>query len=133
MVLHGFLSFMLFVGAQALDSQDGILRPAIAFFLDDELLLPQGVVKRVALLDGGIAVPLGLIHAVTVRELFQQVLDLPFHVGGWFFGAAAKIHVVLDLQPAQLVFEHVEFFVNGQSGSSSPGSGSRRAFTRNIP
>src|ERR1051326_2551555 len=132
MMLQLFLCFMFFVRSQALDSQHRILRAAIAFFFDDELLLPERVIERIALLDGGIAEPLGIIHAVAVRKLLEQVLDFPFDIGWWFLGAPAKIHVILDLQPAQLVFEQVKFFVNCQSGSSIPGSGSLQgAFRRN--
>ena len=117
-MFHGLLRLMLFVCSQALDSQHCILWAAVSFFLDHELLLPKSGIEGVALLDSGIAESLSVIHAIAIRKLLEQVLDLPLDVRRRFFGAPAKVHVVLNLQPAQLIFEQVKFFVNRQSGRS---------------
>src|SRR5258708_20900264 len=115
MVLEGRLGGVLFVGAQALDSQHGILRPAVAFFLDFELLLPQRRKERVALLDGIETKALREVQPLPVRKLSQQVLYPPFDIGRRFFRSAAKENVVFDLQPADILFEQRQFFVGCHS------------------
>src|SRR5947209_15607324 len=126
--------FMLLVRAQSLNPQHRILRPAVSFFLDQQFLLPQCVVKRVTLLEGGVTEPLSVIHAVSIGKSLEQVSDLPFDLARRLLGPAAKVHVVLHLQAAKLVFQQRKFVIDCQSGRSSTSSSrAREVFRRNIP
>src|SRR5581483_4085567 len=105
-----------------LDREQRVLRTAIAFFFDPELLLPKAVVDGEFLLDRAEFKALAIAQAPTIAELFQCRLDSPLQLGRRLFGASAKEDVVLDLQPPDVVIELGEFFVDRHSGTQrSPG------------
>src|SRR5579859_491357 len=134
LMLQFLLRLVFFVRADALYAQDGVLRPAVAFFLDQQLLLPQRVIKRIALLDGGVTKSLGVVHATPALDLLEQRLDLPLDVGRRLLRPAAKVHVVLHLEPAKLVFQQRQIFIDCQSGRSKSVVGMPRvSLTRTIP
>src|ERR1700746_3701905 len=97
---EGLLRCMLLVRPQALNAKDGILRPAIALFLDLELLLPQSGKESVALLDSIKTEPLAGVHIGPIGILPQHVSDLPLRLRRRLLCPSTEIHVVLDLEPA---------------------------------
>jgi len=114
------LGLVLFFGAHALHGEKRILRAAIAFLADTGLLAPQIAVDGVALRHFVITVTLGKTHAAAVGEFAQQGEYLPLDIGGRTLGRVAEVDLILDLQPAQLSLEHVQFFIGGHW--ESPGN-----------
>src|SRR5262249_53360954 len=124
--------FMLLLVAQALNAEHGVLGTAVTFFFDLELLLPQRVVERIALLDGIEAETLAEVQPAAVRILAQQVLDFPFGVSRWFLRSPAEVDVILHLEAAHLVFQYGKFFIHSQEKNSLPGGFQARR-KRTIP
>src|SRR5438105_15293772 len=109
----------MLVNAQSLNPEDRVLRPAIAFILDLELLLPQPIEERIFLDNGVVLEALGKVHLVAVTVFLDQRLHAPLSIGRRLLGSAAKEHVVLDLEASHGLFQQRNLFVDGQSGNSS--------------
>src|SRR5581483_8212196 len=126
---HGARRFLFLAGAHALDAERGVLRTAIAFFLDLQLLPPQVAEQRVALHDAVVAEALRKGELAAVAELPDERLHAPLGVAGRLLGAAAEEDVVLDLEAPDLLFQDVQFFVNGHAAAPD-GGGSAAAARR---
>ena len=52
-----------------------------------------------------------------VPSLNLRISDqhLPFNIGGRPFGGIVEENLVLDLQPAQLLVEEIQFFIDGSA------------------
>ena len=109
---------MLLFGANSLHAEECILRAAVALFADARLLAPQIAVNSVALSHFVIAETLGEAHASTIGKLAQQGEHLPLDISGGPLGRVAEVDFVLDLQPAELGLEHIQFFISGHLGIS---------------
>ena len=114
-----FRGGLMLVNAQPLDAQDGILRAAITFILDLELLLPESIEQRIFLDDGVVLEALGKVHLMPVAIFLDERLHAPLGIGRRLLGASAEEHVVLDLEAPHGLFQLSDFFVNGQSDNST--------------
>ncbi len=104
---------MVFFRANSLHGEQRILRAAVAFFANAGLLAPQIAVDGVALSHFVVAVALGKAHASAVGKFAQQGEHLPLDIGGRPLGRIAEVDLILDLQPAELGLEYVQFFIGG--------------------
>src|SRR6202140_2064188 len=107
------LSLVLFGHAHALHREDRIRRPAIALFANPHFLAPQVGLNRVALRHLVVPEALRKTHPGAIAELANQREHLPFDVGGRPFGRIIEENLVLDLQPAKLLIEEIQLFING--------------------
>ncbi len=111
------LRLALFGDADSLNGEQRILRAAIAFFTDAALLAPEIALDRIALRHFVVTIALGEAHPRAVAEFADQGKDFPLHVGGWSFRGIIEENLVLDLQPAELLVEEIQFFINSHRGS----------------
>jgi len=89
-----------------------------SLFADPHLLAPQVGLNRVALRHLVVPKALGKIHPrafaePAIAELANERENLPFDVGGRPFGWIIEENLVLDLQPAKLLIEQIQFFISG--------------------
>src|ERR1700722_16343361 len=126
------LRLVLHFGPYSLHRKKRVLRAAIAFFADAGFLAPQIAVNRIALRHFVVAVALREAHASAVGKLPQQREYLPLDVGGRALGRITEKHFVFDLQPTQLGFEYVYFFIGGH-GESPVNSVLRMNLDREVP
>ncbi len=107
------LGLVFWRGANTLHGEDGVLRAAVAFFANTHLLAPQIAVDGVALGHFVVAIALRKAHAPAVAELADEVRHLPLDFGGRALGRVVEKNLVLDLQPAEVMVEDIQFLING--------------------
>src|SRR5207248_483884 len=107
------LGGMLLLGAHALHAEQLVLRAVIALFFYFHFFAPQVAHHGVLLRDCVVAEALGEAELAAVREFLDQRTHPPFGISRGFLGAAAKVHVVLHLEPAHSFVENSQFFIDG--------------------
>src|SRR5580704_9612421 len=89
-----------------LHREQRVLRTPIALFANASLLAPQVAIDRIALRHFVVAETLLEAHPSAIAELAQHAQHFPLDIRRRLFGWVAEINFVLDLEPAQLRFEH---------------------------